>query len=140
MFTLETRPTLTSGDRVFGRAECDRCGHVADEANIHSGYLRFGIVRFRAGTGSTFGSGCYVEGDFCDACLFSLVGRYVRAAEGDWPRAERDRDAEAPRRLFVSEDLKDLLTSRQGRPGAGPCQSIEREPASPHRRRPISKP
>jgi hypothetical protein len=133
MFTLEARPTRTSGDRVFGQFECDRCGHVADEANIHSGYINFGMLRFRARPGSAFGCGCYVEGDFCDACLFSLVGRYVRVVEGDWPHAERGGGAEAPRRLSISEDLKELLTSQQGTSGTGPCQIIEREPAFPHR-------
>lgn len=113
MLTFEARPTLIKGDRVFGHAVCDRCGHAADEAHIHSGYRLFGLLRFRAGSESAFGEGHYVEGDLCDACLFTLLGRYGRATDTDLHRRIETSGGhtEAPRRLFVSEGLLDTLSS-----------------------------
>lgn len=77
---------------------CDRCGHAADEANIHSGYRLFGLLRFRAGPESAFGEFHYVEGDLCDACLFTLLGHYVRATDTDLHRCiETSGHTEVPR-------------------------------------------
>jgi hypothetical protein len=50
-----------------------------EEEDFHSGYHNVAMFRFRAGAGSSFREGTYVEGDLCDVCLFTLLGRYVRA-------------------------------------------------------------
>jgi hypothetical protein len=54
-----------------------------DDEDFHSGYHNLAMFRFRAGAGSRFGEGSYVEGDLCDVCLFTLLGRYVRAYDED---------------------------------------------------------
>lgn len=83
MFTLVPISATFPVDRRYGLAVCDRCGHVMDERAFHSEFHNLSMFRFRAGVGSCFGEGRYVEGDLCDACLFTLLGRYVRAFDSD---------------------------------------------------------
>jgi hypothetical protein len=77
-----------------------------DESDHQSGYNNLTMLRFRAGFGSKFGDGSYIEGDFCDACLFELLARYVRVVDD-----ERVPDSEdffricAPRRLFAEHQI-----------------------------------
>lgn len=107
MFESQTKTFTNSWRRELGKAVCDRCGHVMDETDHHSGYNNLTMLRFRAGYDSKFGDGNLIEGDFCDACLFELVARYVRVVttpdatldSGDFFRCE------APKRFYAECQL-----------------------------------
>ncbi len=107
MFETQTKTFTNSWRRELGKAVCDRCGHVMDETDHRSGYNNLTMLRFRAGYESKFGDGNLIEGDFCDACLFELVARYVRVLteckvvpeSGDFFRCE------APKRLYAECQL-----------------------------------
>jgi len=77
MYTIESR------SRDVKVMTCDRCGTQMSEDNPASGYGNRTQVRFRAGYASLFGDGNRVEGDFCDQCLYDLLGRYLRIVEPD---------------------------------------------------------
>ena len=105
MFKTETRTTTYTQTRKLGHATCDRCGHVMDEAEIGTGYHNLAVLRFRAGYDSKFGDGQYIEGDFCDACLFELVARYVRVIDGDVADPPEPFSVESPRRLYAEHQV-----------------------------------
>jgi hypothetical protein len=107
MFKKETRTITSEQTRTLGHAVCDRCGHVMDEADIGSGYNNVTLLRFRAGYGSEFGDGQYIEGDFCDACLFELFGRYVRVIDGEVADPRGIFSVESPRRLYAERQVDD---------------------------------
>lgn len=110
MFNTETRTQTHSVTREFGRATCDRCGHVMDEADHRSGYNNLTLLRFRAGRGSRFGEGNYVEGDFCDACLFELLARYVRVIDdAQVPDSCDFFRVPSPRRLYAEHQVADAM-------------------------------
>lgn len=107
MFETQTKTFTNSWRRERGKAVCDRCGHVMDETDHRSGYNNLTMLRFRAGYDSKFGDGNLIEGDFCDACLFELVARYVRVVTE--PDATPDSGDcfrfEAPKRLYAECQL-----------------------------------
>lgn len=106
MFETQTKTFTNSWQRELGRAVCDRCGHLMDEADHRSGYNNLTLLRFRAGFGSKFGDDKLIEGDFCDACLFELLARYVRVVDdrGTPDSADFFR-FEAPKRLYAEHQL-----------------------------------
>lgn len=106
MFQTETKTITTSHERSFGHAVCDRCGHEMDESDHHSGYNNLTLLRFRAGFDSKFGEGSYIEGDFCDACLFELMSPYVRVVDDERvPDSEEFFRIQSPRRLFAEHQI-----------------------------------
>lgn len=106
MFNNETKTITHSYERSFGRAVCDRCGHEMDESAPHSGFNNLTLLRFRAGFGSCFGAGNYVEGDLCDACLFELVAPYVRIIDDSQvPDSSDFFRIQSPRRLFQEHQV-----------------------------------
>ncbi len=110
MFQIETRTHTHSVTREFGRAICDRCGHRMGEADPHSGYNNLALVRFRAGPNSRFGEGRLIEGDFCDACLFELLARYVRVVDDSRiPDSADFFRIDAPKRLYAEHQLVDVM-------------------------------
>lgn len=106
MFQTETKTITTSRERSFGHAVCDRCGHVMDESEPPSGYNNLTLLRFRAGFGSRFGEGNFIEGDFCDACLFELLSPYVRVVDdARIPDSDDFFRIESPRRLYAEHQI-----------------------------------
>lgn len=106
MFNTETKTITHSYERSYGHAVCDRCGHAMDEAEPHSGYNNLTLLRFRAGFGSRFGDGNYVEGDFCDACLFELMAPHVRIIDDSQvPDSNDFFRIQTPRRLFLEHQV-----------------------------------
>lgn len=106
MFNTETKTITHSYERSFGQAVCDRCGHAMDESEPHSGYNNLALLRFRAGFGSRFGDGNYVEGDFCDACLFELMAPYLRIIDDSQvPDSNDFFRIQSPRRLFLEHQI-----------------------------------
>ncbi|TAN02567.1 MAG: hypothetical protein EPN36_16580 [Rhodanobacteraceae bacterium] len=110
MFTTETKTITTTRDRVVEQATCDRCGHVMTDAYHHSGFNNFAMVRFRAGRDSKFGEDRYVEGDFCDTCLFELLARYMRIIDDSRvPDSEDFFRVYSPRRLFIEHQIASAM-------------------------------
>lgn len=106
MFNIETKTITHSYERGFGHAVCDRCGHAMDEAEPDSGYNNLALLRFRSGFGSRFGDGSYIEGDFCDACLFELVAPYIRVIDDSQvPDSNDFFRIQSPRRLFIEHQI-----------------------------------
>lgn len=106
MFRTETKTVVHSHERSYGHAVCDRCGVEMDEADPKPGYNNLALLRFRAGFGSRFGEGNYVEGDFCDACLFELLAPYTRAIDDSQVPDSLDYfRIQAPRRLFLEHQV-----------------------------------
>ncbi|MGH8111804.1 MAG: hypothetical protein ACREPL_07720 [Rhodanobacteraceae bacterium] len=120
MFKTSTKTFTNSWQRELGYAVCDRCGHVMNEADSSSGYHNLTLLRFRAGYDSQFGDGQLIEGDFCDACLYALVARYVRVVEDDHvPDSADFFRVDTPRRLYAESQLayamaEGLLGTMQG--------------------------
>jgi len=113
VFTFEPGSATARVDRRYGHAICDRCGYVMDERAIHTEFHNLAMFRFRAGAGSRFGEGRYIEGDLCDACLFTLLGRYVRAYDEDW-RIDVARRNETP--LGVPLSRRPSMNQTESRP------------------------
>lgn len=106
MFKTETKTITTSHECSYGYAACDRCGHVMDEADRHSGFNNLAMVRFRAGRDSKFGEGRYVEGDFCDTCLYTLLAPYARVIDDSLiPDSDDFFRIHTPRRLFLEHQI-----------------------------------
>lgn len=106
MFKTETKTITTTQDRVVEHATCDRCDHVMTDVDRHSGFNNLAMVRFRAGRGSRFGEGRYVEVDFCDTCLFELLAPYMRIIDDSRiPDSEDFFRAYSPRRLFIEHQI-----------------------------------
>lgn len=62
---------------------CDRCAcHMEKDSPDGEWYERL-ILSFRAGYGSIFGDGNFVEGDFCQACIQELLGQWLRITQDD---------------------------------------------------------
>lgn len=106
MFRTEAKTVTHAHERSHGRAACDRCGLEMDEADHKSGYNNLTLLRFRAGFGSRFGEGNYIEGDFCDACLFELLAPYTRIIDDSQvPDSNDFFRIQAPRRLFLEHQI-----------------------------------
>jgi len=62
---------------------CDRCGRVTDkETDMMDWQERF-VISCRAGYGSVFGDGNFVEGDFFQECIQSVLGKWLRVTDDD---------------------------------------------------------
>jgi nitric oxide reductase large subunit len=78
---------------------CDRCGSAVDkEQDMMEWQERF-IVSFRAGYGSVFGDGNYVEGDFCQECIQTVLGKWLRVID-DNPFEPNHRPANEAEKLL----------------------------------------
>lgn len=62
---------------------CDRCGRVMEEGAAFIEWQERFIISFRAGYGSEFGDGNYIEGDFCQTCIQSVLGKWLRITADD---------------------------------------------------------
>lgn len=106
MFRIETKTVTHTHERSYGHAVCDRCGLEMDEAAPEPGFNNLALLRFRAGFGSRFGEGNYIEGDFCDACLFELLAPYTRIIDDSQvPDLNDFFRIQAPRRLFLEHQI-----------------------------------
>ena len=62
---------------------CDRCGREMTQQDHSVEWAERFFIRFRGGYGSEFGDGSIVEGDFCQHCIYQLLGRYCRVKTDD---------------------------------------------------------
>ena len=90
---------------------CDRCGcSMSEEDDVMEWQERF-IVSFRAGYGSIFGDGNVVEGEFCQTCMQTLIGQWLRVTEDD-PFDARYRPLSQAEKFLQSYQFKKLLENR----------------------------
>jgi hypothetical protein len=97
---------------------CDRCGkNVCREDNSEEWFERF-VLSFRGGYGSVFGDGYFINADFCQGCIYELLGKYVRMEQMEFHKPFTGR--EEPEKIYqpyqINEadtgevaDLKDLI-------------------------------
>lgn len=62
---------------------CDRCGRVMEQGDSDCEWQERFIISFKAGYGSIFGDGNFVEGDFCQMCVKEVLGEWLRVTEDD---------------------------------------------------------
>ncbi len=113
--------TIENHSKPVKVVTCDRCGkHMAEDAPA-TGYNNRTQIRFRAGYASLFGDGSKVEGDLCDACLYDLLGRYLRVVEPSPEEAKAfNADTAAPLESFF-----DMQARRVYAPYQTPYQMVE---------------
>lgn len=100
---------------------CDRCGKSMSEDQPYEGYNNRTQIRFRAGYASLFGDGNKIEGDLCDACLYQLLGRYLRIVEPG-PEEAVDWNDEPGKRF---DEFFDMQARRVYAPNQTPYQMAE---------------
>jgi hypothetical protein len=62
---------------------CDRCGREITREDHPDEWAERFLIRFRGGYGSQFGDGSVVEGEFCQHCIYQLLGAYCRITTDD---------------------------------------------------------
>ena len=87
---------------------CDRCGkEMTLEDQDIEWHERF-VIRFRGGYGSVFGDGAAVEGDFCQQCIYDLLGKYLRTTFDDPIRPSYPLDGD-PARIYQPNQLAQVI-------------------------------
>lgn len=83
---------------------CDRCGRdIILERDCEEWQERFAI-RFRGGYGSVFGDGKLVKADFCQQCIYQVLGSYCRIICDD-PFSAGDSADREPQRIYQPNQL-----------------------------------
>jgi len=90
---------------------CDRCKKPIDPETEEIEWQERFIISFRAGYGSVFGDGNLVEGDFCQDCIKSVLGKWLRI------KTEEDLDARhkpvsAPEKIKQPYQYKEMEAER----------------------------
>lgn len=80
---------------------CDRCNREMEKGTTDIEWQERFALSFRAGYGSVFGDGNYVEGDFCQECIQQLLGRWLRVTDDD-PFESRYKSENEPQRILQS--------------------------------------
>ena len=62
---------------------CDRCACHIEKDSVDGEWCERLIISFRGGYGSIFGDGNFVEGDFCQACIQEVLGKWLRITQDD---------------------------------------------------------
>ena len=90
---------------------CDRCGcSFSKENDVMDWQERF-IVSFRAGYGSVFGDGNYIEGGFCQECIQSQLGQWLRITADD-PFDSSFKPSSEVEKILQSYQFKQLLDGK----------------------------
>ena len=71
------------------------------------------IVSFRAGYGSVFGDGNYIEGDFCQECIQAVLGKWLRVIDDDPFEPKHKPANEAEKMLQTYQHEKRLDAQRK---------------------------
>lgn len=88
---------------------CDRCGKAMEQDIAEIEWQERFIISFRAGYGSDFGDGTLVEGDFCQECIKSVLGKWLRITNDDFLNAKHKltHDAEKIMQPYQHQKLLD---------------------------------
>jgi len=91
---------------------CNRCSctiHPIDQ--IIEWQERF-IVSFRAGYGSLFGDGNYIEGRFCQECINDVLGQWLKVTSDD-PFDSRHRSAIDAEKILQQYQFQKVISHKQ---------------------------
>ncbi len=91
---------------------CDRCNREMEKGTTDIEWQERFALSFRAGYGSVFGDGNYVEGDFCQECIQQLLGRWLRVTDDD-PFEPQFKSESEPRRILNSGQHEAELRKRE---------------------------
>jgi hypothetical protein len=86
---------------------CDRCGREMTREDHSTEWEERFLIRFRGGYGSVFGDGNPVEGDFCQHCIYQLIGKYCRIKTDDPFQPEQSVSGD-PERIFQFYQFGDV--------------------------------
>lgn len=90
---------------------CSRCGcAMSKEDDMMEWQERF-IISFRAGYGSVFGDGNYIEGGFCQECIQSVLGQWLRVTDDD-PFDAKYKPVSQAEKFLQSYQFAKLLENR----------------------------
>lgn len=64
-------------------AACVRCGRALNKEDDLMEWQEQLVISFRAGYGSVFGDGNYVEGCFCQQCIRKTLGSWLQITADD---------------------------------------------------------
>jgi len=70
------------------------------------------IISFRAGYGSIFGDGNYIEGQFCQECINDLLGQWVNFTSDD-PFDSRHKSAIDAEKILQQYQFQKVLNHKQ---------------------------
>lgn len=86
---------------------CDRCGREITREDHSIEWAERFLIRFRGGYGSEFGDGSVVEGEFCQHCIYQLLGNYCRITTDD-PLAPEHKVTGDPEKIGQPYQLADV--------------------------------
>jgi hypothetical protein len=90
---------------------CDRCGCSLSEVDDEMEWQERFIISFRAGYGSVFGDGNYIEGGFCQKCIQEVLGEWLRVTSDD-PFDSSHKPGLDVEKILQAYQLKKLLAGR----------------------------
>ena len=90
---------------------CDRCGRAMEQDSDDREWQERLIVSFRAGYGSIFGDGNFVEGDFCQECIRTVLGKWLRITD-DNPFDSRHKPLNEADKIYQSYQFKEVSKTR----------------------------
>ena len=90
---------------------CDRCGRAMEEDSGDCEWQERLIISFRAGYGSIFGDGNFVEGDFCQQCIKDVLGKWLHVTFDD-PFDSRHKPLNEASRIYQPYQFKQVIKTQ----------------------------
>lgn len=90
---------------------CDRCGREMEQDSDDFEWQERFILSFRAGYGSIFGDGNFVEGDFCQECIKAVLGKSLRITDDD-PFDSQHKPLNQADKIYQPYQFKEVIKAR----------------------------
>ncbi len=90
---------------------CDRCGRIMEPDSGDCEWQERLIISFRAGYGSIFGDGNFVEGDFCQECIKAVLGKWLRITDDD-PFDSQHKPINEADKIYQPYQFKEVIKTR----------------------------
>lgn len=90
---------------------CDRCGRAMEEDSGDCEWQERLIISFRAGYGSIFGDGNFVEGDFCQECIKDVLGKWLHITDDD-PFDSKHKPLNEASNIYQPHQFKQVIKTR----------------------------
>ena len=90
---------------------CDRCGRAMEQDSDDVEWQERLIISFRAGYGSIFGDGNFVEGDFCQECIQAVLGKSLRITDDD-PFDSLHKPLNEADKIYQPYQFKEVIKAR----------------------------
>jgi hypothetical protein len=90
---------------------CDRCGRPMEQDSSDCEWQERLIISFRAGYGSIFGDGNFVEGDFCQECIKTVLGKWLRVTD-DSPFDSQHKPLNEADKIYQPYQFKEVIKIR----------------------------